>query len=362
MAIARHIRPRLVVASFVVAVPTLACSSSEIGDPAGKKAGNVFGGGAGLYRGESEVRPATEPDKQTDDVKLPSGKVTFVDAVYEVTTLFSAPQVGIKDLKLPCQGRVEVKVNVNLDQGSKDQIFDFPEGKFDCGPLGNLDIKKLLGVVGQAMPTGVGGLQVNNNVIYTTEVPAGKFDPPRPIFPSFLAASTKDLSGVDLTVTNAKLVTPKATYTGSFGLKVDYAGVTEAAPGTVDKQLRRVMQFTMSSSGFNGADKLASLLLDYLRIKMNVQPVVIPALEVRAVIGDMLTADAVRNGKIADGFLGVGLDILTKLSPEGTFMGMLKKMPVDIKLKLLKQDGIEEAIARAEANASRVAGGQVTVD
>lgn len=340
------------------------CSSSDINAPASKSTAD-FTGNAKLVRGEAEVTPANSGSTEGDGgaEKLISGNVTFVDAEYDVSIKISAPEFGVQNVALPCQSRVKVKVNINLDAGNKDKILDFPDGNFDCGALGKLDVKTLLGVVAKALPTDTAAIQVVDNVIAVKEIAKGKFDPPRPIFPSFIAASNKDLTGINVNIPVAKLTTTKGTYTGSYGMKVDFAGATEDAPGMVGKQLKRVLQFTTVSSGFSGTDKLAVLLVDSLRVKMNVAPIALPSLEIRAVAGELFTTEVIRNGDAAaTGFIGTGLEILKKLSPDGIIMNALKKFPVDMKLTLVQQVGLDEAIAKAEADVAKSRGGRVTVD
>ncbi|MBM4250631.1 MAG: hypothetical protein FJ146_01505 [Deltaproteobacteria bacterium] len=357
-------RPRLAASGLLTCGLIASCSSSDISAPAAKGAAD-FSGNAKLVRGEAEVIPANSGPGEGEggDQKLIGGNVTFVDAEYEVSIKISAPEFGVQNVALPCQSRVKVKVNINLDAGNKDKILDFPDGNFDCGVLGKLDVKTLLGVVAKALPTDTTAIQVVDNVISVKEIAKGKFDPPRPIFPSFIAASNKDLSGINVNVPTAKLTTAKGTYTGSYGMKVDFAGSTENAPGTVGKQLKRVMQFTTVSSGFSGTDKLAVLLVDSLRVKLNVAPIVLPSLEIRAVAGELFTTEAIRSGEAAaTGFIGTGLEVLKKLSPDGIIMNALKKFPVDMKLTLIQQVGLDEAIAQAEADVAKSRGGRVTVD
>ena len=357
-------RPGMVAATGLIGILVAGCSSSDVANPVSKSSAEFASNGAKLVRGSAEVTPADDDrSNDADGPKLPSGAVTFVDAEYEVSVRISAPDFGVRDVALPCQSRVRVRVNVSLDStGSKDKILDFPEGSFDCGALGKLDVKTLLGVVAQALPSDAGSIQVSDNVIAVKEISKGKFDPPRPIFPSFIAASNKDLSSINMAIPSAKFTTAKGTYSGSYGLTVDFAGQTEAAPGTADKQLKRLMQFTMTSSGFAGTDKLAALLVDKMRIKMNVVPISIPSMEIRAVAGELFTTDALRSGKVGEGLIGTGLEVLKKLSPDGVIINALKRFPVDMKLTLIKQEGLDEAILRAEANAAKVSSGRVTVD
>jgi hypothetical protein len=283
------------------------------------------------------------PESGRSSSLLPSA-VTFVDADYEVKV--ETPTVPMKN---PCIGHIKLKINVSLDQKNSAQLLEIPEGSFTCGALGSLNILMLL----KALSGNAGGqlqesLTVANNVIGLKKLGDASYSPARPMFPSFLAGKSADLTKLDVTQSAITMTTPAGTSTGSFRIKMNSFDQTVAAPGTDGKELRRVMDFTLSSTGFENVDRITSFIFKSANFRMNLYPVALLSLQLSTTAEELADTGSKNSGSV-DGLLKTATDIFQK-DPTGLLRPIAREIPVKIAINLVRQDKLDELIANSDKN------------
>ena len=296
-----------------------------------------------------DPRDPSDPEPNRSSSPLPSA-VTFVNADYEVKV--ETPTVPMKN---PCIGHIKLKINISLDQKNSAQLLEIPEGSFTCGALGSLDILMLLKALSS---NGAGQLQesltIANNVIGLKKLGDASYSPARPMFPSFLAGKSSDLTKLDVTQSAVTMTTPAGTSVGSFRLKMNSFDQTVSAPGTDGKELKRVMDFTVSSTGFEKVDRVTSFIFKSATFKMNLYPVALLSLQLSTTAEELADTGSKNSGSV-DGLLKTATEIFQK-DPTGLLRPVAREIPVKITINLLRQEKLDELIANSEKNNAEALG------
>jgi hypothetical protein len=144
------------------------------------------------------------------------------------------------------------------------------------------------------------------------------------------------------------MTTPAGTSTGSFRIKMNSFDQTVAAPGTDGKELRRVMDFTLSSTGFENVDRITSFIFKSANFRMNLYPVALLSLQLSTTAEELADTGSKNSGSV-DGLLKTATDIFQK-DPTGLLRPIAREIPVKITINLVRQDKLDELIANSDKN------------
>ena len=189
-----------------------------------------------------------------------------------------------------------------------------------------------------------------DNVIGLKKLGDASYSPARPMFPSFLAAKSVDLATLDLTQSAVTMTSPSGTSTGSFRMKMNAFNQTVAAPGTSGRELKHVMDFTVSSTGFGKVDRVTSFIFSSANFRMNSYPVVLLSLQLSTTAEELGDTGAKNSGAV-DGLLKTATEIFSN-DPTGLVRPIARDIPVEITMRLLRQEKLDELIANSEKNSA----------
>ena len=290
--------------------------------------------------GSSEEDNKTSAVDIGDPSKLVGGPLKLIDVKYRINV-----QMGGFRL---CQGDIELKVTVDINNLENGRFLDLPSGWVNCTLIGKIDLTAILGIFST---NSVGPkLKVKDNVIMLEEFGQASYSPARPFLPSFLAATKKQLQSLShsesLTITDKKAGIKAS---GTAGVEmIEFDGTYHAK--LAGKKFSKVMHFRTTAKGFKDVDKIANFLFEKLDMRMNLSPIALISIEARGAVGGM-TSFAFENKDKLPPDLVTLLELLPSknnpgnpLSPllGGIVDAIANVIYVDTTLEMKDYDGPEE--------------------
>ncbi|MBM4253580.1 MAG: hypothetical protein FJ146_16555 [Deltaproteobacteria bacterium] len=297
-------------------------------------------------KNNSESKP-TPPDLGLPDT------LSLIDAKFKV----EASTAG----QPSCKGTMNVQVNAALNSKSTAQLLQVPAGGLDCSWLGKIDLKQMFGAFSQPPSAGEDPMVIANNVLALKTLGAGTYSPPRPLLPSFLAATREQLSQLNYTERNITVQVGNKTAKGNVNIKMNYYDRPLTAPGTT-YQFKHVMDFTITSTGFDSIDKNSNFIYDSIQFTMSTSPVSIIGIKLKGNAKSQFIAQK-SNLKAVSGLLKI-ITIIANLDPTGLILAITGLIPMELNLSLEKQDDLENQLAQVDQtspeNIGETIGGQPT--
>lgn len=269
------------------------------------------GAGAGAATGD-----------EGDPVALATGKQS-------ATVASKAPVPGLEgglklagDLRVLTQSGAELctgKVNALAKLGGPAGFsFEFPNSKATCMGL-EIDLGLMLGQFAkQGLGAGKTSVFAKNGIVYANELFGAKFVPARPMLIGPIIQDMGKYAGIDERRTHTVTITDKATgsaksATGEIEIKVLE---TNATFGKYDQ----ILHFEMTTSGFEGVDKVGGMLFDKMEMYINARPLAFPMFAVEMPL-DALSSSGAFGGDV-DGVIGIASTLLGSIRTEFTLTEM----------------------------------------
>lgn len=288
-------------------------------------------------------QPPLDARKPPSAEELIGKDAAFLDADYkfDITSLFG---IGV------CKGDIGLKLNANMGKKATAALFEIPKDKgvIDCGFLGGkINLAEMIGAFSKDQVEQLKDpLVVKDNVISLKQLGAGRYEPARPLLPSFIATKKEKLASLNVTET-VTMTNLKDGSTASGTVNVRTLGIDQSyKPLRMQRQFNNVLHFEVTNKGFQGADKLGNLLFDRMEFKISLDPLAILYVEFKGKVSDAMKAmgNGAGAGAGAGGAAG-GLGGLAK----GPLIGALTKV-IDVKLKLdlISMKGLEDSDTAGE--------------
>ncbi len=270
------------------------------------------------------------------DSLVPAG-AALLDATFQLT----AKAAGIK----LCDGVITMRINAAIGKSKNVSLFELPTSEIDCGLIGKLNLKPIVGVYSDsgALPNPI----LENNVLHFDRIGTTTFNPPRPFLPSFLASSRSELKSVNtvrtVTVNDGKR---NKSASGQMTLKMLSFGVPYRSE-LLDRSFSDTFSFESTAAGFDGIDKAANVIFDRIAMTVSLNPVAVLSLSFS---GDAksLKETAVGNPELIPGPFGQLITVLPDSNSTGVggLIGSLidsitKIIKVDLQLTLKQQGGLK---------------------
>jgi hypothetical protein len=293
---------------------------------------------------EAEESTSTPVDKNKNSTSPPT---LLLNATYKIRAgIVTGNASGTANNSAQvCDGDIAIQVNSSFGSDGK-ELLNFPKAAINCALVGQVDLQKALG----SLSKGFSGTPKNpfitaDNLLSVENLGPGTYQPARPILPSLLAASKKDLKNLDL-VRTLTLSTPTKISTGTVAVKMNSYDEIYRIAG-MDLTLPKVAQFTVTNTGFDGIDKGANFLFDSMTLGISTYPPAITTLSIQAPLNLLLAAssakDAAATANNADSF---GKTV------EGATSGLASLVKIRIDLELVKQEGLDEAANKVVLNSN----------
>jgi hypothetical protein len=277
---------------------------------------------------ELERAPEIDPDEVT------GGKTALLNARYGISVK-SAFNIEV------CKGDLQIHLNVNFGSDQNLNMLEFPSGLIDCGDIGTIDPKTLLGAT-------TGGPQskmfVKDGIIYVNAIGRGTYSPHRPMFPAFLSESKDILK--DLLYTEKVKVRDTRDQKEASG-EVIIEMVHFETPYTLENlkvTFPRTIRFSVINRGFEGVEKMPNMLFKKMEFVFSMDPIALLHIHFEGTAGDAIaSADAV---KVKSDTTRDVLNTVSSASKQDDFFGNITRntlngVDVSIDLTLQSMAGLE---------------------
>jgi hypothetical protein len=336
-------------AAFAVLLAACGESSSKAPAPPPPK-GAQDSGKAGAAGGEGAG--ANDPEEgggQPAPDQLLGPDASFLRAKYGL----SLRAAGIN----ACLGEIIIRVKASppKEGSGSSGLFEIQDGIVKCPGFGTFNLKEMLGAFQDQAPKPdvKNPVVVEDNVISMKVLQQGTYDPPRPLIPSFIAASPEELKGLDVTKT-VKLTDSKANTESSGTVQVKTLGLDGWKPPKLDREFPRVLHFQVTNEGFSGADKIGNFIFDKMEFRISLDPIAILSISFDGKASDYTAALANLPAGGGDGKEGAdgkegggGLEQILggggKDNPlGGVISAFTKVIKIKLEMDLLDQQNLDE--------------------
>lgn len=253
----------------------------------------VFAGGS------AETKPSTT---LLDGVEL-GGDATEIKKVASATFLITVQSESEAGL---CEGEVSAEIMSNL-------TVKLPSGLIKCASL-EIDLTKVLG--GAALGGEAAGgdpadkikmIEHDGKVLLLKEIMGARFDPPRPMLIGPIIQDASKYEGYDETFETSLVgigANEGITGNGSFNVKV-----LDAHAGLENKNFENikfdnVIHWKMTKKGFDGVPATVGALFDSFEFFWNTRPIMIPRVQVKGKLGDLIKSDDPNSTKSTNDLVG----------------------------------------------------------
>ncbi len=229
--------------------------------------------------------PTLEKAQEIDPNAITGGKTALLDAKYAISVKSAF------DLEV-CKGDLQLNLNVNFGTNQDIKMLDFPEGVIDCGEIGTLDPKAMLGSTNAGTNT---KMTVENGLIYVSAIGNGEYDPRRPMFPAFLSEAKDVLK--DLYHKESVKMTDKVDKKEASG-DITVEMVNFDVPYTVEKlkvTFPHTLRFAVTINGFDGVKKMSNMLFKKMEFVFSIDPIALLHIHFEGTAADAIgSADAMK--------------------------------------------------------------------
>jgi hypothetical protein len=256
-----------------------------------------------------------------------------------------------------CLGEVliAVKASPPKEGSGSSGLFEIQDGIVKCPGFGTFNLKEMLGAFQDQAPKPdvKNPVVVEDNVISMKVLQQGTYDPPRPLIPSFIAASADELKSLDVTKT-VKLTDTKAGTESSGTVQVKTLSLDGWKPPKLDREFPRVLHFQVMNEGFSGADKIGNFIFDKMEFRISLDPIAILSISFDGRASDYTSALANLPAGGGDGKEGAdgkeggggGLEQILGGGKDNPLGGVISAFTKVIKIKLemdlLDQQNLDE--------------------
>jgi hypothetical protein len=259
--------------------------------------------------------------------------------------LHATYDINVVSLGLPvCKGDIEMQINAALDKSDSAQLFEIPSGKVKCTLMGEIDLAQTLGAFSSQGDQVKDPMVVENDVIHMKQIGKGKYSPARPMLPSFIASSKKDLASLDYTKGVTITQEDGKTASGNVNVHTLAFGASHQPP-RMNRTFKNVLHFETVNTGFQGVDKVTNLLFDRMEFKISLSPISILYVSFKGKVADYQAAAQSSGiggnsplGGLAGGTGGFGGGGLFGM----IIQGLVKIIDVEMQMNLVKQEGLDK--------------------
>lgn len=178
-----------------------------------------------------------------------------------------------------CTGAVVIRVKAQAPPKTGDSsagLFSIDDGIVKCPGVGTFDLKEMMGAFqDQSPPPDMSkAVDVTDHVIGLKALRDGRYDPPRPLLPSFLASEPDQLRTLDLK-RSVTLTDTKTNTTATGEVQVKTLSLGEYKPEKMERTFPKVLHFQTTNTGFAEADKISNFIFDSMQFHISLAPLVI---------------------------------------------------------------------------------------
>ncbi len=250
---------------------------------------------------------STVDDQASFDSRLAKAKQDIDgQALVDATLGFRLSTSGT--LETICSGQIQGKIMIgDVTNASKgldlSQLVQIGQKQLKCLNI-NIDINAVLSLISTfstepeasstSSASSLDDIEVQDSFVAIKKLGEVIFSPPRPIFPSFLSAKPQILSNLSISQMGT-LTNLGKTYSGTFGLKMDSFGQAYQSK-IAGLNWPDTLAFSLSSTGFEGAPVVQSVLFERIQVTISRDPVMLVGFLVNTtldniVIGSLDEAD-----------------------------------------------------------------------
>jgi hypothetical protein len=193
------------------------------------------------------------------------------------------------------------EVNLHIMQDFK---LKFPQSKAKCLLIGDLDLEKLLGGLGD--DNDKGAIESDGKVLRLEKLGPVRFSPARPLLMGPIAQDMSIFQGFSETKAYSAVYKDEdngqeKTGNGNIGIRVLEAGSQFAPilmPGT---NFDSILSFELTTSGFEGLPRSKGFLFDKVTFWLNSRPIAIPRIMIQSKASHLLDAAPKPDGSSQSG-------------------------------------------------------------
>jgi hypothetical protein len=264
---------------FLSSLSALACQQDKAASPPRPAPDKQAGDAQGARSSDEEAAA-----RDGNNFALPPD-AAFLDADFKIEVKVLGAAI--------CDGSIKIKINAAIGAKNSAKLFEVPSGIVDC-TVYKFDLAEILGSITSEKPKidVKDPLVVKDGIIAMKALGNGLYEPPRPLFPSFLAEERETLQKLDKRV--SLRLTDKAenkSADGSVHLKMTALGAAYTAPA-MQRSFPDTMQFELGIEGFDGVNKVGNFIFERMAFVMSLNPIALLHLEFAGPASDLASGAA----------------------------------------------------------------------
>jgi len=184
-----------------------------------------------------------------------------------------------------CHGTAQINIMTNFS-------MQFPEAQITCLNF-TIDLAGILGSSFATNSPGLSNLSSDGKMLYIKQIANAEFDPPRPFILGPIVQDASVYRGYKLTVPESITVNDPTSHLqktgqGQFDVVVNGIGLNYSNTLSPKNNFSNVMDWQIGASGFDGIPTKDGLLIKKMEWWWNVEPVMIPKLEITGDLGGFI--------------------------------------------------------------------------